>query len=129
MEKLTRILHVDDDEDIRQITKLTLELVGHYEVTQFASGVDAINNVHGLKPQLFLLDVMMPDMSGEDTMRQLLALPGFESVPTVFMTAKAERESTERLMRMGARAVIVKPFDPMTLCAEIESAWQDGFAS
>lgn len=123
MEKLERILHVDDDGDIRQITKLTLELVGQYEITQFGSGPDAIAHAQACKPQLFLLDVMMPEMSGEETMRQLSALPGLENVPTVFMTAKAERAYSKTLLEMGALAVITKPFDPTTLCDEIEAVW------
>jgi CheY-like chemotaxis protein len=124
MGKLSRILHVDDDDDIRQIAKLTLELVGHYEVAQCASGPEAIAMAQDWAPQLFLLDVMMPDMSGEETMRRLTALSGLENVPTIFMTAKAEQTYSKSLLQLGALAVIVKPFDPTTLCDEIETAWR-----
>ncbi len=124
MQKLKKILHVDDDEDIRTIAKITLELVGHFEVAQFATGPDAIEAAQAFSPQLFLLDVMMPEMSGEETWRRLSALPGLEHVPTVFMTAKAESQFSNSLMEQGALGVIIKPFDPITLCARIEEIWQ-----
>lgn len=123
MDQLKRILHVDDDDDIRQIAKLTLELVGQYEVMQFNSGPAAIAGAKDFAPQLFLLDVMMPEMSGQETMRHLTALEGFEHIPTIFMTAKAEQAYATSLLEDGALAVITKPFDPTRLCDEIEAAW------
>lgn len=129
MTKLKRILHVDDDEDIRVITKMTLELVGHYEVEQFASGEDTLDAIEGLSPQLLLLDVMMPGMSGEELYHQLKARPKLENVPVVFMTAKTERSFASGLKEQGALDVILKPFEPTELCRLIEAAWsrhQDG---
>lgn len=123
MGKLERILHVDDDEDIRIITKMTLELVGHYHVDQFGSGQEAIDSAQALSPQLFLLDVMMPGMSGEEAWQRLSALPGLENVPTVFMTAKTEQKFSQGLIEKGALAVIMKPFEPTDLCRQIEEAW------
>ena len=127
MQKLQRILHVDDDEDIRTIARMTLELVGNFHVDQFASGPEAIENAQACAPQLFLLDVMMPEMSGEETWRQLVTLPGLEQVPTIFMTAKAEKEFSQNLINQGALAVITKPFDPQELCQQIEAAWMNSF--
>ncbi len=127
MEKLQRVLHVDDDEDIRAISKMTLELVGHFEVTQCESGQEAIEIAQSARPQLFLLDVMMPVMGGEETWRRLSALPGLEKVPTIFMTAKAENEFSRKLMDQGALAVITKPFDPAELCQSIQAAWAGRF--
>jgi CheY-like chemotaxis protein len=127
MEKLQRILHVDDDEDIRTIAKMTLELIGNFHVDQFSSGKDAIENALACRPQLFLLDVMMPEMSGEETWRRLLEIPTLERVPTIFMTAKAEKQFTKSLMEQGALAVITKPFDPQELCEKIVTAWEGSF--
>jgi len=124
MEKLEKILHVDDDDDIRTIAKMTLELVGQYHVDQFASGPEALEQAQACAPQLFLLDVMMPEMSGEETWRRLSVLPGLEHVPTIFMTAKAETQFSKSLIEQGALAVITKPFDPGELCAQLESVWQ-----
>ncbi|MBV7380156.1 response regulator [Maritimibacter dapengensis] len=124
MNKLERILHVDDDEDIRALTKMALEMVGHYQVQQFESGEDALNSSEDLVPQLFLLDYMMPGISGVELWRKLRDIPGLEDVPAVFITAKSEDTFAENLVDEGALAVIVKPFEIARLCELIEEAWQ-----
>lgn len=128
MNRLERILHVDDDEDIRALTKMALEMVGHYQVEQFASGEEALNSPRKLSPQLFLLDYMMPGMSGVELWRRLRAIPGLEDVPVVFMTAKSEHDFAQGLLDEGALSVIVKPFEIIRLCETIEEAWA-GFQS
>jgi len=124
MDKLERILHVDDDEDIRALTKMTLELVGHYQVDQFASGEEALRAPGVLSSQLFLLDYMMPGMSGVELWRALKAVPGLEDVPVIFITAKSEHAFAEDLIEEGALSVIVKPFEISQLCGMIEEAWE-----
>jgi len=128
-EPLKRILHVDDDDDIRVIIKLALETVGSFEVHQFASGEAAVHGAEGLDPQLLLLDVMMPDMSGEDVWRALTARPELKGLPTVFLTAKAEDSFSEELLKKGALAVITKPVDPMTIASQIEEIWNQSAES
>lgn len=123
MGKLERILHVDDDEDIRTLTKMALELVGKYEVEQFPTGEAALVDPEALTAQLFLLDYMMPGMSGEELWRNLKAVPGLENVPVIFMTAKTEAAFSERLLGMGALAVIMKPFEISELSAQIAEIW------
>ena len=123
MQKLTHILHVDDAEDIRMIIKVTLEMVGGYHVDQFESGVDAVAQAAQTEPQLFLLDFMMPDMDGLETWLALRQMPGFEHIPAIFLTAKADDGFAATLEQHGALCVITKPFDPMVLCAQIETAW------
>lgn len=125
MAKLERILHVDDDEDIRTLTKMALELVGKYEVEQYPSGEAALENPENITAQLFLLDYMMPGMSGDELLQNLRAVPGFEDVPAVFMTAKSEAAFAESLTDLGAVAVIVKPFEISELSAQIARIWQD----
>lgn len=129
MEALKRILHVDDDTDIRIITKMTLELVGKYEVVQYASGEETLQNAGEPQPQLLLLDVMMPGMSGEELWQRLRGLPGWNRVPAVFMTAKAEQAFSEHLISAGALGVILKPFEPQDLCRQIEAAWSRHLAA
>lgn len=123
MEKLQNILHVDDAEDIRMIIKITLEMVGGYHVDQFSSGREAVEQAASTNPQLFLLDFMMPDLDGLETWTALRQLPGLENVPAIFVTAKAEENFSNTMLENGALSVITKPFDPMELCAQIESAW------
>lgn len=123
MAKLRKVVHVDDDEDIRTLTRMALELVGGYEVTQFGSGEETLRAIDGLDPQLMLLDFMMPGMSGLELWRALRARPGFEGIPAVFITAKSEHAFAEDLVGEGALAVIVKPFDISKLSTMVEEAW------
>ena len=121
---LQTILHVDDDDDIRVIIKMALEIVGSFDVHQFSTGQDAVEASAGVKPQMLLLDVMMPDMSGEDVWRAITLLPGLADIPTVFLTAKAEDSLSKELREKGAVAVITKPVDPMMLGTQIERIWE-----
>lgn len=120
---LKRILHVDDDEDIRTIVQLALEVVGEFEILQCADGPSAIAAAPGFDPQLLLLDVMMPGMSGQQVREAIAAIPELSDVPAIFVTAKAEDEFSAQLVEAGAMAVITKPFDPMELAEQISDAW------
>ena len=75
------------------------------------------------KPDLLLLDVMMPGMDGVSTLQALRRLPGFEQTPAMFMTAKVQAQEIAQLRLQGAIDVIPKPFDPMTLSENIKSLW------
>jgi len=121
--ELKRILHVDDDEDIRTIVQLSLEVVGNFEIRQCPDGPSAVAAAPEFAPQLLLLDVMMPGMSGLEVWEAIARHAGLEDVPAIFVTAKAEDEFSRDLLEKGAMAVIVKPFDPMTLFEQIQSAW------
>ena len=123
MTDLRRILHVDDDKDIRDIAMLSLQHVGGFEVLQCASGLEALRKAEAFVPQLFLLDVMMPEMSGDDLWAEFQTVPALSDVPVIFMTAKVERHYVAELMNKGALAVLEKPFDPITLAEEITRVW------
>ena len=123
MTKLKKVLHVDDDEDIRIIAKMAMDVVGDLEVHQCASGAQAIAEAASFAPDLFLLDFMMPEMDGETTYRQLVQIPGLENVPVIFMTARVQLDFSQKLIDGGALAVLAKPFDPMELCAQLHEAW------
>ncbi len=121
--ELNRILHVDDDEDIRTIVQVALEVVGGFELKQCADGPSAIEAAREFQPDLLLLDVMMPNMSGQDVRAEIGKLEGLRDVHTIFVTAKAEDDFTKQLRDEGALSVITKPFDPMTLADEIRGIW------
>lgn len=123
MKSLKTVLHVDDDKDIREIARIAMEIVGDLTVLQCASGKAALDAAPAFQPDLFLLDVMMPELSGEETWAQLRRLPGMSEVPAIFMTAKAQESVADKLIELGAIAVITKPFDPMELCMQIRTAW------
>lgn len=120
---LPKVLHVEDDPDIREIALIALETVGGLNVEQCSSGQEALERAPDLAPDLFLLDVMMPGMNGEETFLALRALPQFAATPAIFMTAKAQPVEVARLRELGADDVITKPFDPMTLAEQIIDIW------
>ena len=128
MAELPKVLHVEDDVDIREIALIALETVGGLEVAQCSSGAEAIERAPGLAPDLLLLDVMMPGMSGDETLLALRAMPQFAAIPVIFMTAKAQQSEVNRLLELGALDVITKPFDPMTLADELVAIWRRGAA-
>jgi CheY-like chemotaxis protein len=126
MSTLRRVMCVEDDDDIRLIIEFSLATVGGYEVLACASGRSALAQVEAFHPDLVLLDVMMPDLSGPQTLAALRELPALQGVPVVFMTAKALPGELEDLLQHGATGVIVKPFDPMTLAQDIVPYWEHG---
>ena len=121
--ELIRIMHVDDDPDIRDIARLSLETIGGFEVVQCASGEEALDAVKTFSPQLFLLDVMMPKMSGDRLWKELSKDPELAKTPVIFMTAKLEPGYVKELKADGALDVIEKPFDPITLPENVLRVW------
>ena len=126
MESLRRVMCVEDDPDIRMIVEFSLTAVGSYEVCLCADGQAALAQVPLFAPQLVLLDVMMPGLSGPETLERLRLLPQMADVPVVFMTAKALPEQVEGLLQHGATGVIIKPFDPVRLPRDILIYWEHG---
>lgn len=125
MTELKRVVHIDDEPDIREIVNMSLALVGGLEVTQFPSGEEALPHIADAAPQLILLDVMMPNMDGEETYRRIRDIPGLENTPIVFMTAKASNTDLTHLRELGALDVLVKPFDPMSLAEQVKAIYRD----
>ncbi|MAE43507.1 MAG: hypothetical protein CMF63_00675 [Magnetovibrio sp.] len=124
MTSLQRILHVEDEPDIQEVARLTLESMGGFTVETCGSGQEALDKAPGFAPDLILLDVMMPGMDGPATLRELRKLPEIAETPIVFMTAKAQTHEIEEFKQMGAADVITKPFDPMTLSGQIRDIWE-----
>lgn len=124
MTPLKRITLVEDEPDIRAVATLALEKLGGYEVDACPSGVEALKRAPYFLPDLILLDVMMPGMNGEETLRLLRRLPDVGGAPIAFITAKAQPNEIERYMTLGADGVIPKPFDPITLSERLEDIWR-----
>jgi CheY-like chemotaxis protein len=124
--ELRRVMCVEDDPDIRMILEFSLGTVGGYEVHCCPGGRAALADAPVFAPDLVLLDVMMPDLSGPETLVALRGLPSMQGVPVVFMTAKAMPDELEQLLQHGATGLIVKPFDPMTLPQDIRPYWEHG---
>jgi CheY-like chemotaxis protein len=118
-----RILYIEDELDIRQVATFALETVGGFVVEACSSGEQALRTLAQFKPDMILLDVMMPGMDGPTTLKKLRALPESDGVPAVFMTAKVQPREIAELKSIGALEVIPKPFDPMTLSQTISDIW------
>jgi CheY-like chemotaxis protein len=116
-----RILHVDDEPDIREIVDLSLGLNPDFQVRSCASGDEALAAAAEWSPSLILLDVMMPRMDGPTTLSHLRKNPRTSAVPILFMTARAQPREVEQFIALGAQGVISKPFDPMTLAFTVRN--------
>ncbi|MFP7571787.1 response regulator [Marivita sp. S2033] len=125
LSQLSSILHVDDDDDIRDIAKMALTMVDSYELRQAASASQALAEIEDQIPDLLLLDVMMPETTGPQLWDVIKSRPDLKHIPVIFMTAKAEDSVSVELLKAGALAVITKPFDPMTLGQQIRSVWDE----
>ena len=113
-----RILYVDDEPDIREIAVLSLQLDPDLEVESCGSGAEALSIVAEWKPELVLLDVMMPVMDGPTTLARIREQEATADVPIVFITARTQPAEVEALKALGAVGVIAKPFNPMTLASQ-----------
>ncbi|WP_439472386.1 response regulator [Brevundimonas sp.] len=123
------ILHVDDEPDIREVAAFSLELDPGITLTTAESGETALELLQGgMRPDVILLDVMMPRLDGPGTLAQLRTLPGLETTPVIFMTARVQASEQDRYLALGAIGVIVKPFDPMTLAAQVRALLAEGQA-
>ncbi len=113
--EIRKILLVDDDEDIRTIGEISLRDVGGWDIELAATGEEALKKAKVFRPDVILMDVMMPEMDGPDTCRKLWDDPELHSIPVLFLTATHHRDEVERLKALGALGVLAKPFDPMEL--------------
>ncbi len=122
---LNRVLYVEDEPDIRAIAKLALEAIGGFTVELCSSGQEALEKVLTFRPDLILLDVMMPGMDGPTTLEALRKQSDTASLPIAFMTAKVQSTEIQRYTDMGAIGVIAKPFDPMQLANTVKRLWTE----
>jgi CheY-like chemotaxis protein len=116
---VSKVLLVDDEPHIRRIGELSLKGVGKWQTLLAASGAEAIEIAERERPDLILLDVMMPGMDGPATLQQLRASDATAKIPVIFMTAKVQKHEIDKYLAAGAVGVIPKPFDPMALPAQI----------
>jgi len=110
-----KILMIDDEDDIRTVAQMSLQTVGGFQVLLASGGEEGLEMLEREKPDLILLDVMMPGIDGPGTLKRLKENPETAHIPVVFLTAKAQQMELEELKSMGAAGVLTKPFDPMKL--------------
>lgn len=111
-----KVIYVDDEPDIRTIVEMALSLDPDLEVRIAESGRQALEIfADGFVPDIALLDMMMPEMSGRDLLARMRAMPRFAALPILYVTASARQDDIDRYVSEGADGVITKPFDPLTL--------------
>ena len=125
MDTRTRILLVDNEDDIRLIAEISLRDVGGFETLTAESGAEGIAAAIAEQPNLILLDMMMPHMDGMQTLQLLRADERTRTIPVIFMTARAQRTELESYVTAGAVGVITKPFDPMQLASDVRRIVDD----
>jgi CheY-like chemotaxis protein len=121
---LNRICYVEDDEDIQRIVRMSLERVGKMTVEVVGDPTLAIEAMTSFKPDLVMLDWMMPKMDGPAVFQQMKLRPETSALPVVFITAKAGQRDLDELMKMGAAATISKPFSPKDLPEQLRAIWK-----
>ena len=114
MAKKAKILLADDEEDIKTVISLYLGSKG-YEVVTAYDGLDAIDKAKTEKPDLILLDVMMPIMNGFEVCQKLQGDPETQNIPIIMLSAAAQSETITKSIELGAKDYIVKPFEPERL--------------
>lgn len=122
--KLEHILCVDDDPHLLRLVQICLQTVGGFRISTATNGTEAIAAALNEKPDMILLDVMMPDMDGPATLAKLRSDPQTNTIPVVFMTARIRESEIQEYLALGANGVVSKPFDPMTISTEIETIWK-----
>jgi CheY-like chemotaxis protein len=116
-----RVLHVEDEPDIREVVEISLGLDPDLVTRSCGSGQEALAISIAWAPDIILLDVMMPVMDGPATLSNLRANAQNMRIPVVFMTACVQAGELDRFRSLGAEGVIAKPFDPMTLAASVRA--------
>lgn len=114
-----QILIIDDEDDIREVAQMGLELVSGWRVETADSGLEGASRAAADVPDAILLDVMMPDVDGPATLKLLRSDPATASIPVVFLTARAQASDVDWLTGLGADGVLAKPFDPVTLADDV----------
>jgi two-component system, OmpR family, response regulator len=123
------ILYVDDDPDIRSIVRAALRRIPDLQVSTIDSGEAAVDLVHEVRPDLVLMDVMMPGLDGPSALKRIQASVLLADTPVIFMTAKVLPTEIAQFLQLGAIGVIVKPFDPLTLYDDLCGLWRKRYAA
>ena len=120
---LKSILYVEDDLHVRTTAKLVMEVIGKFEVRECSSGREALVAARDFQPDLILLDVLMPELDGVNTLAMLRRMPHLADVPALFVTGLTSEADLARYLEAGAIGVIPKPVMPMRLTGQLHSMW------
>lgn len=117
---IRKVLLAEDDEDIQKVAQISLQFRGGWEVALAINGEECLAKAAQDRPDLILLDCMMPQMDGYEACRRLKQDPSLQDIPVIFLTAKAQEREVKKGLSLGAVGYLIKPFNPMTLAEEIK---------
>ena len=117
--EIQKVLLAEDEEDIRKVAQMSLQFRSGWKVTLASNGEECLARAAEDPPDLILLDCMMPKLDGYETCRRLKLDPSLRDIPVIFLTAKAQETEVKKGLALGAVGYLIKPFNPMSLAAEI----------
>ena len=117
--EIRKVLLAEDEEDIRKVAQMSLQFRSGWKVTLASNGEECLAKATADPPDLILLDCMMPKLDGYETCRRLKLDPFLRHIPVIFLTAKAQETEVKKGLSLGAVGYLIKPFNPMSLAAEI----------
>ncbi len=115
---MAKILIAEDERDIRDLIAFTLQFAGH-EVITTSNGEEALQAVRAQKPQLVLLDVRMPRLTGYEVCKEIKADPETQAIPVIFLSAKGQEAEIRDGLEAGAEQYLLKPFSPDQLIEQV----------
>jgi len=119
MQRRLKVLYAEDDTVIAELAMMALEEHDLFEIAHCETGREAVDMFTSFEPDILLLDVMMPAMSGPEALKEIRNLPGGLTVNVAFMTAKIQEHERGEYKRLGVAKIISKPFNPLSLSAEL----------
>lgn len=117
-----RILVIDDEERIQEVIQISLEILNGWEIFTASSGSEGLLKAQNHQPDAILLDVSMPEMDGFATLEKLRSNSATQTIPVIFLTAKVQLADRQSFAELSLAGVITKPFDPLTLAAQVTAA-------
>jgi CheY-like chemotaxis protein len=117
---MAKILIAEDERDIRELVNFSLQF-GGFTVVQAANGAEAVEQAQKELPDLILMDVRMPKMTGYEACRQMKTLPELRDIPVVFLSAKGQESEIQTGLEVGAEEYILKPFAPDELVKQVQA--------
>lgn len=120
---MVKILVAEDERDIRELIAFTLRFAG-FEVELAVNGAEAVEKAPQIKPDLILMDVRMPKMTGYQACAALMQIPDMQATPVVFLSAKGQESEIQEGLSVGATEYILKPFAPDELISQVRQILQ-----
>lgn len=116
-----RIFYLDDEPDIREIVAASLALDPEVEAETFATGNGLLARLESSRPDLLVLDIMMPGLDGPSVLGRLRDNPATAAIPIIFATARVRQDDQLQYRQLGAIGILPKPFDPLTLSRQLRA--------